>query len=378
MDATVSDVRRPRTYAGGTSPDEKGGCVGRVTLQTIADKVGVSRMTVSNAFSRPDQLSTELRERILAAAAGLGYVGPDPSARALARGTTGAVGVLLWESPREAFKDDISTGFFGALADELGPTGLAITFLPKASTEEFVPARDIPMDGAIVYSCAAETPGLTWLLRRKLPLVFVDEAPVAGATCVVLDEFTGSRAAAAHVVELGHRHVGLLTMGAEPLGVVADAATAGSDYVSRERVRGWLDPLTAAGVRATAVTVADNTESYAYEGARLLLAADDRPTAVLCYSDLMALGVLHAAQDLDLRVPEDVSLVGFDDEPLAQRLRPALTTVRQDVAAKGHAAAAALTRAIARSRTGEDPVAERIVIPTELVVRDSTAPPASA
>src|SRR5690554_3139322 len=98
---------------------------GRVTLQTIADEVGVSRMTVSNAFSRPDQLSAQLRSTILARAQELGYVGPDPAARALARGTTGAVGILLTDSMTSAFRDDIATGFFGAVAEELAPTGLA-------------------------------------------------------------------------------------------------------------------------------------------------------------------------------------------------------------------------------------------------------------
>jgi hypothetical protein len=94
--------------------------VTRVTLQTVADRVGVSRMTVSNAFSRPDQLSTALREKVLAAAAELGYVGPDPAARALARGTAGAIGILMTDSLAYAFSDEVATGFLGAVADELG------------------------------------------------------------------------------------------------------------------------------------------------------------------------------------------------------------------------------------------------------------------
>ena len=105
--------------------------MGRVTLQTVAEKVGVSRMTVSNAFSRPDQLSAELRRTILAAADELGYVGPDPAARALARGTTGAVGVLLTESIGTAFQDPIAAGFFGALAEELAPTGWPSRCCPR-------------------------------------------------------------------------------------------------------------------------------------------------------------------------------------------------------------------------------------------------------
>ena len=104
--------------------------MGRVTLQTVADAVGVSRMTVSNAFSRPDQLSPALRERVLATATELGYSGPDPAARALARGSAGAVGVVLTESLSEAFLDPVAAAFFGAVAEELAPTGLAVSLIP--------------------------------------------------------------------------------------------------------------------------------------------------------------------------------------------------------------------------------------------------------
>lgn len=370
------------TYAGthevGDGAGDTGGSVARVTLQTVADKVGVSRMTVSNAFSRPDQLSADLRRRILAAADELGYVGPDPTGRALARGTTGAVGVLLTESLGMAFHDEIAAGFFGALAEELAPTGLALALLPSTVSSATVPARDIAMDGALVYACAGDTPALDWLVRRRLPLVFVDQSPLPGYASVVLDDVGGAQAAAHHLLELGHRHVGILTMApGSAHGLVADAHEQPGTYVDRERVRGWTAPLLDAGARITTSQVAENSERDAYAGARLLLDSPDRPTAVLCFSDLMAWGVVHAAQDLGLRVPEDVSVVGFDDSALAGRIRPALTTVRQDLTAKGRAAATALTRAIEAARSGRPvPAPLQTVLPTELVVRRSTAAPA--
>lgn len=359
-------------------PGGTGGVVARVTLQTVADKVGVSRMTVSNAFSRPDQLSSDLRLRILAAAEELGYVGPDPAGRALARGTTGAVGVLLTDSLGMAFRDEIASGFFGALAEELAPTGLALALLPTRGSGETIPARDIAMDGALVYACAGDTPALDWLVRRRLPLVFVEQTPLPGYASVVLDDVGGAAAGAQHVLDLGHRDVAILTMAPHgEHGLVADVARASGSYVDRARVRGWTETLRAGGARVSAAQVPDNSERHGYEGARLLLDGPDRPTAILCFSDLMAWGVVHAAQDLGLRVPEDVSVVGFDDSALAARIRPALTTVRQDLAAKGRAAAVALTRAIEAARTGT-PLAEPLetVLPTELVVRRSTAPPA--
>ena len=184
--------------------------VTRVTLQTVADRVGVSRMTVSNAFSRPDQLSTALREKVLAAAAELGYVGPDPAARALARGTAGAIGILMTDSLAYAFSDEVATGFLGAVADELAPTGLALTLLTSGVRDEHVPARDVPMDGALVYSCGFDSSAVDWLTRRGLPMVFVDQVPVPGIPSVNVDDRGGARAAAQHLVDLGHRRIGIV------------------------------------------------------------------------------------------------------------------------------------------------------------------------
>ena len=347
----------------------------RVTLQTIAERVGVSRMTVSNAFSRPDQLSGALRERILATAAELGYAGPDPAGRALARGSTGAVGILLTDSMGTAFRDDVATTFFGAVAEELAPTGLAVTLLPLYGSKDSIPARDVPIDGALVYACPDGADALDWLVRRPILLVFVDREPTPGSASVTIDDRTGAREAARHLVGLGHRHVGILTVAfAGPHGVVPDATAYEGDYIAHERALGWTEVLDAAGVRVTTVQVREHTEQDAYDGACLLLDVEERPTAVLCFSDLVAWGVLRAASDLGLRVPQDVSVVGFDDAQIARRVRPGLTTVRQDVVAKGRAAAAQLTEAIERRRNGEVVDAPRVVVPTALGGRYSTGP----
>lgn len=340
----------------------------RVTLQTIADRVGVSRMTVSNAFSRPDQLSAELREEILAAAAELGYAGPDPTARALVRGTTGAVGVLLTDSLAYAFTDEVATGFLGAVVEELAPTGLAFTLIGSNEEGEVVPARDVAVDGAIVYACRPRSEAREWLIRRKLPLVFVDQDPVPGVPCVNVDDRGGARAAARHLLDLGHRHIGIVSV---------DQADDPADvpHPTKQRLRGWREALEAAGVDAPVVDAAAHSEFAAEEVALELLQRAPRPTAVLCYSDVIALGVVRAARSLGLGVPDDLSVVGFDDSPVAHRHDPRLTTVRQDVVAKGRAAAAALTAVIDSARAGLDPTAAHLVIPTELVVRASTAPP---
>jgi DNA-binding LacI/PurR family transcriptional regulator len=352
-----------------------------VTLQTIADRVGVSRMTVSNAFSRPDQLSESLRATILQAASDLGYAGPDPAARALARGTTGAVGVLLTSDLRYAFFDDVATGFLGAVAEEVGPTGLAITLLSTSTVGDVIPARDVAMDGALVYSCEPGLGGIDWLLRRGLPVVFVDERPVAadqGISCVNVDDRGGARAAAQHLVDLGHRRVAIVMgeLGGTP-GLLEDPSEVpdSSTFVARERLTGYLEALAPTGVTPLVHGQKHSDDEQAYVAALGLLDGPDPPTGVLCFSDVIAHGVVRAAEQLGLDVPGDVSVVGFDDSPLARRLRPQLTTVHQDVHEKGRLAAAALRTAMADRRGGTAHQATFVVLPTTLVLRESTAPP---
>jgi DNA-binding LacI/PurR family transcriptional regulator len=350
----------------------------RVTLQTIADAVGVSRMTVSNAFSRPDQLSAAMRERILAVAEELGYVGPDPTARALASGTTATVGLLMSDTLQFTLTDEVAMTFIAGIADELAPTGLALTLLSAAPRDGIVPARDVAMDGALVYSCDMTSPAVGWLMRRRLPLVFVDQPPAPGITSVNIDDRAGARAAAEHVLGLGHRRIGIVTSGfGGEYGVLDDPRAATLAYVESQRMLGWLDALDEAGVRPTVVRLPHgDPQDIGTAGAETLLAHGERPTAVLGFSDAIARGVIRAVEDKGLRVPSDVSVVGFDDNPIGRRTRPALTTVRQDVDAKGRAAVQALTAAIARAKTGGKSRAKHLVLDTELLLRDSTAPPA--
>ncbi|WP_255347830.1 LacI family DNA-binding transcriptional regulator [Actinoplanes sp. N902-109] len=347
-----------------------------MTLQTIADHIGVSRMTVSNAFSKPDQLSAALRSRILAAADELGYVGPDPAARALAKGTTGAVGIVLTASLGHAFTDLVATSFLGAIAEELTPTGLALTLLTSSDRGDIIPARDVAIDGALIYSCDPTSAAVDYLVRRRLPLVYVDQDPDERLPSINVDDRAGARTAAQHLVDLGHRDIGLLLSGIHGRHGLIELTSMGMDgHASKQRLRGWLDVLQPAGIKPLVARQTGASLEQARYGARLLLDRPDRPTAVLCFSDAIAYGVLQVAAELGIDVPGELSVVGFDDNPLAAQVRPALTTVRQDVVAKGRAAATALTTAIAQARGGIATPPPHVLLPTELVIRDSTAAP---
>ena len=361
----------------------------RVTLQTVADAVGVSRMTVSNAFSRPARLSAELRTRILATAEELGYAGPDPAARAFAKGSTGVVGILVNSRLRDVFADEVSSAFLGGIADGLTGSGLSLALL---STQEEVagrvPARDVPMDATLVFTYRYDGESLRWLRRRGLPLVLLDQEPIDGISSVNIDDRGGARQAAEHLLQLGHRRIGIVTIGlSEPYGVMADPfdpVPPGEAHISRQRLAGWLEACEEAGVRPVLVRQPKtpyHPEANGHAALDAMLAVDPGITAVLCYSDRFAHGVLTGAHDRGLRVPEDLSIVGYDDSAMAANLRPTLTTVRQDPTEKGQVAAALLVAAVradsdASADAGAGDTVHR-VLPTRLVVRGSTAGPRS-
>lgn len=369
-DANTPDAHPPTPGAAVTTT---GSHRPRITLQTIADRVGVSRMTVSNAFSRPDQLSAGLRERVLRAAEELGYAGPDPAARALARGSTGAVGIVVAHSIQTALADEVSTRFLAAIAAELEPTGLALSLVPTAEVNGHVPAREVAIDGALLFHGSPRSPALGWLRRRQIPVVLVDQDPIDDLAAVNVDDTGGARAAAEHLVSLGHRRIGIVAFGGEhTLGRTEPEPLPDDAFGTRARLRGWLQGLATVGRRATVIRVANSVDG-GYQALETLLSGEPDVTAVLCWSDVIAAGVRLAAQDRGLDVPADLSIVGFDDSPLAARQRPALTTVHQDVEEKGRLAAAALVAHLGAG-TGGRPA--HVLLPTRLVVRDSTARPA--
>jgi DNA-binding LacI/PurR family transcriptional regulator len=351
----------------------------RVTLKRIAEELGVTPMTVSNAYNRPGQLSPALRERVFDTARRLGYGGPDPTARGLRRGHTGAVGVIYDSRLSYAFGDAAAVAFLRGVSEATEDERLGLLLVPGSAAEE----RDAAVvgaaivDGFVVYSVAEDDPLVRAVLDRGLPTVVVDQPRMAGVPFVGIDDETAAGAAAAHLLALGHRRFGVVSFGLAHDGWKGFAALEmqrSSVYrVSRARLGGYAKALSAGEVQWPRVPVFEcpgSSRSLGREAARALLLSPDRPTAVLATSDQLALGVIETATAAGLTVPQDLSVVGFDDVPEAASGRPPLTTVGQDHGQKGRLAGRLL---IARLR-GEptpspDPVACR------LVVRASTAPP---
>jgi DNA-binding LacI/PurR family transcriptional regulator len=348
------------------------------TLQTIADELGISRSTVSNAYGRPDQLSPELRAKILETAERLGYAGPNPTARSLRRGRVGAIGVLFTGNLTKAFTDPYAVQFLRGLsaAAEERATGLLLVPLSMSDLADAERAlNEAAVDGFCVY-CAQDWRGSLEVIRRRgLPVVTTENPAEAGpdALVVSLDERAATRAAADHLVDLGHRRLALITdMAVEhPRNGPVDLPEPERFpfYLSRERACGVRDALVAAGGSWSDVLVVnalDNSRAAGEQAAAIALDRADRPTAVLAFSDVMALGVLDALAARGLRPGRDVSVTGFDDIPEAAEA--GLTTIRQPATDKGRIAGELLLDA------PEDPARRQVVLPTQLIVRSSTGP----
>ena len=292
----------------------------RVTLAEMASALGVAPSTVSNAYNRPDQLSAELRARIMATATRLGYAGPDPAARSLRRGRAGAIGLLYTDRLSHAFADPAAILLLQGIARAAEEKGLGLLLLPGRSGGSRPTSSQAVVDGFIIYSLVQDDPQIAAALVRRLPTVLVDVAHSVGGPVVGIDDRGAAREAAAHLLALGHRRFGAIAFGLGPERAVGFAdvreQAAATFHVVAERLRGYAAALATAGLPWAAVPVyacEENTREAGRAAALALLTREPRPTALLTMSDRYALGALDAAHALGLRVPDDLSLVGFDD-----------------------------------------------------------------
>ncbi|HWL43368.1 MAG TPA: LacI family DNA-binding transcriptional regulator [Ilumatobacter sp.] len=356
----------------------------RVTLLTIANEVGVSRTTVSNAYSRPDQLTKELRDRIMDAAERLGYRGPSAAGRLLRTGRVGTLGLVFTDHLGFVFSDPNTTLFMRGVAEATAAAHVGLTLLPvpRDAEPDELSLLNIPVDGYIVFSIADTHPVFEALIdRRDVPLVVIDE-PDPGDRCafVGVDDRDGARQVAAHIAGLGHTRVAILahrltdTPTRRPVtaGELADAPL----RVARQRYAGYLDGL-GPGVDVRALWEAGELTTDAGRAAATdVYRAHPDITALLCMTDQLAIGACQAFERMGVDVPGQVSVAGYDDIPRASAWSPGLTTMRQPLLDKGRIAAGLLLDQLDATDGDERPA--RIELPIELVVRASTGPAPAA
>lgn len=356
----------------------------RVTLVDVARRAGVSPSTASLAFSGSGPIAAATRTRVFAAAAQLGYAGPDPLARSLRKRRAGVVGVVIGERLRNAFRDPMTVALLDGVAEELAALGVGLLLLPPAADRDPDPERDCgrdpgrdrlahaALDVLVFATCGADDdPLIDQALARGIPILGIEGPHRPGIPVVDLDQAGGSRAAARHLADLGHRRIAVVTL---PLR--ADGRRGPAGAARQARVTFAVPRHRLAGVRAVLgdrVPVVEAASNAVEEAERLgapLLAGPERPTAVIAQSDQLAFGIIRAAERAGLRVPEELSVVGFDGVDPAHWL-PAgqLTTVEQPVAEKGRAAG----RMVADLLSGRTP--DSVTLPVRLRVGTTTAPP---
>lgn len=337
----------------------------RATIHDVAERVGVSKTAVSFAFNSPDRLPERTVRLILSAADDLGY-SPHPVARSMSTGRTGMMGILLPQALPVILGNPFFTELLRGIAEIAQQEDLNLTLVPPVQGSMRRAVTDAAVDGFITVGLESFRPTMVVLERRGLPYVLVDSDPVDGIACIEVDDEGGAYKSMKHLLELGHRRIAILAL---------PSAHPGQPErywgVLRRRMAGHVRALNELEIsfpgdgRLIECTV---TEQGGRDGFREAWEEDRRLTAVIAMSDIQALGALSAAGELGLRVPEDVSVVGFDDVPAARWSH--LTTVRQPIRAKGRWAAQTLV-----SLLRGDERAESRLLATELVVRGSTAVP---
>jgi DNA-binding LacI/PurR family transcriptional regulator len=332
----------------------------------------VSPSTASLAFAGSPRVAPATRDRILTAAAELRYAGPDPIAASLRRGRSGVIGAFVGERLLYAFRDPVAVQLLDGITEVLGGHGVGLLLLAgdagRPAAEQL--AR-MPLDAAIFATCGLDDdPALDLLRARGIPLVAVEGPVVDGVVLIDIDDRRGTAELAAHVRDLGHHRVAMVAM---PLrldgtrGPVDAARRARVHYRDvRHRIAGVEDVFGPVPVIETASNAV--AEGEVAGRALLDLPADRRPTAVIAQSDVLAAGVVQAATGLGLRMPDDVSVAGFDGADLPW-LPGTLTTVVQPSDVKGRAAARAAMALVA----GEQPA--DVLLPVALRIGTTTGPP---
>jgi len=332
----------------------------RVTRNDVAARAGVPPSTVSYVINGgPRSVSTSARERVLKAISELGYH-PSDVARSLRTQRTLTIGLVI---------PDAANPYYGELARAVEEVSFQNGYTVILGHSSHLLERELryaqvlrskQVDGAIFHPSTPDVQAVQFLGQAGIQVVVLERL-VPGYPCIVADDERGGYLATRHLLDLGHRRIGCIVRAADPT-------------TSSARVDGYRAALAEERLKLDESLIVASEFEYAAgeEAARQLLRLRPRPTAVVAHNDIMAIGAMKAFGEAGLHVPEDVSLVGFDDIALASYVRPPLTTVSNPKDQMGRVAAELLLSLLSHE---VDDWCSPSPLPVELIVRGSTASP---
>lgn len=340
-----------------------------LNLKDVASILGVSTATVSNAFNRPNQLSARLREKILHECNELGYHGPNLAARSLRRGKSDVIGVVLADSLSYSFSDPVASQFLQGVSEVLVKHNKQLLLLSsQLAGKEQSSAESLP-DGFIFYG----TPTGNCFSRIQQfgkRIIAVDFEPEGDVVAVKMENKQAAKEAALHTFK--HHDGTLAVLGLRLIDsdrvcrLTADDINTSPEEISHKRLQGYMEAAKENNIDLPPHMVWHtpvNTPQNAEIAAREILTSQPCPSTVLCMSDVLALALIRVAKSMNINVPEQLQVVGFDDIPESRHSDPALTTVCQQSIEKGRLAANLLLES-------DHEIGERIN--TRLMVRGST------
>jgi LacI family transcriptional regulator len=337
--------------------------VNRLTIEEIADLADVSRSTVSRVLNNHPSVRPSVRERVQQVIQEQHYT-PRAAARSLASRRTNVVGLFIPRSAAQIFSDPFFPHVIQGITEACSSRGyfLLLSMVTAEREHDFYERvlRGHHVDGLIMMSSDIDDPILPLLIRDESALVLVGRHPyLADVSSADVENRDGAAQAVSHLIDLGHQRIATIT---GPLYMVA----------AMDRRDGYKQALAevAIPIRPELIVESDFTQAGGYHAMRQVLDLPERPTAIFAASDVMAAGALRAIHEAGLSVPEDMSLVSFDDLPLASILTPPLTTVHQPLHDLGAAAADML---LDRLELPDDDHPTHVRLATHLVVRQSSA-----
>ena len=341
-----------------------------VKLLDVARAAQVSRSTASNVFSSPERVGPKLRQQVEAAAKALGYAGPDPKGRILRAGKINAIGVLspLRMGVADTLENPVFAQFLLGAAQACDEVGASLLIVPDLPNNNGIASALV--DG-FIFGRVEHIDQLDAASRRRLPFAVIDFDAGAGVNAVSIDARAGAKAAAKHLLELGHRRFGIMSFlrgdgpaKLFPAGPERDAAMAGIQ-IDQEKLAGYTEAFAEYGLNVDDFPVVQAAAGD-QNAADLMLDAAPDATAFLSMSVMQAMALIRNAQRRGMNVPRDLSVVGFNDIPQAAMMMPALTTIDSRTREKGWNAA----RLVLAAAKGE-----QVKLAPELIIRGSTAAP---